>query len=146
MTTDTTSEGGRDAVFMATRWKRAVLVRHHQPVDYTHYQMSSAESVSQRPVMNVEGRRRKAECRLSVEDKHFSVPGCNFHGVPIFMAFHAPVVHDWVNKGLGRSSRFEKSRTFCPGGRFPPSFIPQVIIITGLNKLYDCMFSPLRWP
>ena len=32
----------------------------------------------------------------------------------------------------------------CPGGRLPPSFIPQVgiIIITGLKKLYDCMFSP----
>ena len=29
----------------------------------------------------------------------------------------------------------EKSRTLSPGGRFPPSFIHQVIIITGLNKL-----------
>ena len=37
---------------------------------------------------------------------------------------------------------FEKSRASCPSGRFPPSFIHQVIIITGLNKLYDCMFSP----
>ena len=27
-----------------------------------------------------------------------------------------------------------------------PCFIHQVIIITGLNKLYDCMFSPWRWP
>ena len=36
----------------------------------------------------------------------------------------------------------EKSRASCPGGRFPPSFIHQVIVITGLNKLYDCMFSP----
>ena len=35
----------------------------------------------------------------------------------------------------------EKSRASCPGGRFP-SFIYQVIIITGLNKLYDCMLSP----
>ena len=26
------------------------------------------------------------------------------------------------------------------GGRFPPSF--SQVIITGLNKLYDCMFSP----
>ena len=25
---------------------------------------------------------------------------------------------------------------------FPPSFIHQVIIITGLNKLHNCMFSP----
>ena len=30
----------------------------------------------------------------------------------------------------------EKSRASCPGGRFPPRFIHQVIIITGLNKLY----------
>ena len=65
------------------------------------------------------------------------------------------VVHDWVNKGLGMSSRvcatghikdpvprIEKSRASCPGGRFPPSFIHQVMIITGLNNLYDCMFSP----
>ena len=33
----------------------------------------------------------------------------------------------------------EKSRGLSPGGRFPPSFIHQVVIITGLNKLqlYD---------
>ena len=36
----------------------------------------------------------------------------------------------------------EKSRASCLGGRFNPSFSRQVIIITGLNKLYDCMFSP----
>ena len=35
----------------------------------------------------------------------------------------------------------EKSRASCHGGRCP-SFIHQVIIITGLTKLYDCMFSP----
>ena len=29
----------------------------------------------------------------------------------------------------------EKSRASCPGGRFPPSSIHQVIIMTGLNKL-----------
>ena len=40
----------------------------------------------------------------------------------------------------------EKRRGLSPGGRFPPSFIHQVIIITGLNKLYNCMFSPWRWP
>ena len=65
-----------------------------------------------------------------------------------------PVVHDWVNKGLGMSSRvcatghikdpvpelcnMEKSRALCSGGRFPPSFIHQVMM-TALNKLYDCM-------
>ena len=33
-------------------------------------------------------------------------------------------------------------RGLSPSGRFPPSFIRPVIIITGLNKLYSCMFSP----
>ena len=64
-----------------------------------------------------------------------------------------PVVHDWVNKGFGMSTYVcvtgnikgpvaltEKSRASCPGGRFHPSFIHQVIIITGLNNLYNCMF------
>ena len=50
-----------------------------------------------------------------------------------------PVVHDWVMKGIGMSSRvcatghikdpvplIEKSRALCSGGRFPPSFIHQV--------------------
>ena len=40
----------------------------------------------------------------------------------------------------------KKWRGLSPGGRFPPSFIHQVIIITGLNKLYNRMFSPWRWP
>ena len=31
----------------------------------------------------------------------------------------------------------EKSRASCPGGRFSPSFIHQIIIITGLNKLFS---------
>ena len=35
----------------------------------------------------------------------------------------------------------DKRRGLSPSGRFPPSFI-RVIIITGLDKLYDCMFSP----
>ena len=39
----------------------------------------------------------------------------------------------------------EKSRASCPGGRFPPSLIHKVIIISGLNKLYDCMFLGLRY-
>ena len=53
-----------------------------------------------------------------------------------------PVVHDWVLKGLGMSSHvcatahghikdpvppIEKSRALCHGGRFPPSFIHQVM-------------------
>ena len=55
----------------------------------------------------------------------------------------------WVNKGLDMSSYatghikdpmplIETSRALCPDGRFPPSIIHQVIIITGLNKLYVC--------
>ena len=62
-----------------------------------------------------------------------------------------PVVPDWVIEGLGMSSLvfatghiikdpvplIKKSRASCPGGRFPPRLIHQVIIITGLNKLYD---------
>ena len=38
-----------------------------------------------------------------------------------------------------------KRRGLSPGGRFPPSFI-HLVIITGLNKLYNCMFSAWRWP
>ena len=66
-----------------------------------------------------------------------------------------PVLRDWVIKGLGMSSLvyatghikdpvplIGKRRGLSPGGRFPPSFIHLVIIITGLNKLYNCMFSP----
>ena len=69
-----------------------------------------------------------------------------------------PVLREWVFKGLGMSSLvyatghiedpvppIEKRRGMSPCGRFPPSFIYQVIIITGLNKLYNnnyCMFSP----
>ena len=68
--------------------------------------------------------------------------------------FDSPI-HDWVIKDLACPavsccatghindpvSLIEMSRASYPGGRFPPSFIHQVIIITGLNN-YDCMFSP----
>ena len=66
-----------------------------------------------------------------------------------------PVIHDGVIKGLGMSSRgcatghidpvplIEKSRASCPGGR-SPSFIHQLIIITGLNKLYPWPEDGLR--
>ena len=41
----------------------------------------------------------------------------------------------------------EKSKASCPCGRFLPSFIHQVIIITGLNKLYDLCSRPEdAWP
>ena len=65
------------------------------------------------------------------------------------------MLSDWVIKGLGMYSRvyatghinnpvplIEKRRGLSLGGRFPPSFIHQVIIITGLNKLYNRMCSP----
>ena len=66
-----------------------------------------------------------------------------------------PVLRDRVIEGLGMSNLvyatgdikdpvplIDKRRGLSPSGRFPPSFIHQVIIITGLNKLYNCMFSP----
>ena len=66
-----------------------------------------------------------------------------------------PVLRDWVIKDLGMSSLvyatghikdpvplITKRRGLSPGGRCPPSFIHQVIIITGLNKFYNRMFSP----
>ena len=65
-----------------------------------------------------------------------------------------PVLRDWVIKGLEAVSNMysrvyaawlikdpvpliAKRRGLSLGGRFPPSFIHQVIIITGLNKLYN---------
>ena len=61
-----------------------------------------------------------------------------------------PVLRDWVIKGPGMSSRacatghikdpvplIKKRRGLSPDGRYPPGFIHRVIIITGLNKLYD---------
>ena len=80
-----------------------------------------------------------------------SSPTCGTEHV----SFPPSAPRDWVIKGLGMSSliyatghikdpvpRIEKRRGLSPGGRFPPSFIHQVIIITGLNKLYNYMFSP----
>ena len=71
------------------------------------------------------------------------------------MSVSPPVLRDWVIKGLGMYSRvyatghikdpvplIKMRRGLSPGGRFPPSFIHQIIIITGLNKLYNRMFSP----
>ena len=68
----------------------------------------------------------------------------------------SPVAQDWVIKGLGMSSRVcatghvkdpvplvKKSRASCPGGRSPSS-IHQVIIITGLNMLYDSDSNSFR--
>ena len=34
-----------------------------------------------------------------------------------------------------------EKRASCHCGRFPPSFIHQVIMITGLNKLYDYVLA-----
>ena len=78
------------------------------------------------------------------------VSTCGFesHQGPFRSLTFPPVLRDWVIKGFGMSSLVyatghikdpvplvEKSRGLSPGGRFPPSFIHQVIIITGLNKL-----------
>ena len=38
----------------------------------------------------------------------------------------------------------EKSRASCPSGRFPNFIQDLVIVITRLNKLYDCMFFGLK--
>ena len=67
-----------------------------------------------------------------------------------------PVFHDCVIKGLAwyvqprlcdwayKRSRatYRKEKGIVSRWSVPPSFIHQVIIITGLNKLYNCMFSP----
>ena len=66
-----------------------------------------------------------------------------------------PVLHDWFIKCLGMSSLvyatghikdpvplIEKRRGLSPSGRFPPSFIHQVIINTRLNTEYNRVFSP----
>ena len=80
---------------------------------------------------------------------------CHWSSIGIIISAFPPVLSDWVIKGLGMSSLvyatghikdpvplIEKRRGLSPGDRFPPSFIHQVIIITGLNKLYNCMFLP----
>ena len=51
-----------------------------------------------------------------------------------------PCLCDWAYKDP--VPLIEKGRGLSPSGRFPPSFIHQVIIITGLKKLYNRMFSP----
>ena len=78
------------------------------------------------------------------------VSTCGFesHQGPFRSLTFPPVLRDWVIKGLGMSSLvyatghikdpvplIEKRRGLSLGGRFPPSFIHQVIIITRLNKL-----------
>ena len=75
--------------------------------------------------------------------------------VELSISAFPPVLRNWVIKGLGMSSLvyatghikdpvplIEKRRGLSPGGWFSPSFIHQVIIITGLNKLYNCAFLP----
>ena len=55
----------------------------------------------------------------------------------------AGLVYDYVTGHIKDPvSLIEKRRGLSPGGWFPPSFIHQVTIITGLNKLYNCMLSP----
>ena len=63
-----------------------------------------------------------------------------------------PTPLDWVNKGFAICQTvssghikdpvplIDKSRALFPGGRVPPSFIHQVIFITGLNKLWLLLY------
>ena len=78
---------------------------------------------------------------------------CHWSSIGIIISAFPLVLRDWVIKGLGMSSLVYATghikdpvplieKGLSPGGRFPPSFIHQVIMITGLNKLYNCMFSP----
>ena len=77
-----------------------------------------------------------------------STCGFESHQGPFRSLTFPPVLRDWVIKGFGMSSLVyatghikdpvplvEKSRGLSPGGRFPPSFIHRVVVITGLNKL-----------
>ena len=52
-----------------------------------------------------------------------------------------PCLCDWAYK-RSHMPLIAKRRGLSPGGWFPPGFIHQVIIITGLYKLYNRMFSP----
>ena len=63
------------------------------------------------------------------------------------LTFH-PMAHDLVGPAVSVRRHIKdvvplmgKSRASCPGGRFPHSFIHQVIIITRLSKLYYCTCS-----
>ena len=81
------------------------------------------------------------------------VSTCGFesHQGPFRSLTFPPVLRDWVIKGLGMSSLvyatghikdpvplIEKRRGLSPGGRFPPSFIHQVIMLNGL-KFYHVL-------
>ena len=72
-----------------------------------------------------------------------STCGFESHQGPFRSLTSPPVLRDWViatGHIKDPMPLIEKRRGLSPGGRFPPSFIHQVIIITGLNKLYNCMF------
>ena len=53
----------------------------------------------------------------------------------------------WFHGRLGPlliNGKHQDASVLSPGGQFPPSFIHQVIIITGLNKLYNCNVLALK--
>ena len=98
--------------------------------------------------------RQGRHCQLwGVNQDHFHsklllIQPFESHQGPFRSLTFPPVLRDWVIKGRGMSSLvyatghikdpvplIEKRRGLSPGGRFPPSFIHQIIIITGLNKL-----------
>ena len=72
--------------------------------------------------------------RICLVSEHFGFPPGVYDWINIkyWPWYVQPCLCDWAYK---RSvPLIEKSRALCPGGRFPFSFIHQVIIITGLNK------------
>ena len=86
-----------------------------------------------------------------------SVVGSNTTRGTEHLVFPPPMLRDWVIKGLGMSSRvnatghindpvplIEKRRGLSPGGGVPPSFIHQVIIITGLNNVIQLYVLALK--
>ena len=89
---------------------------------------------------------------------HSTVSRCVVSSSPTCGTEHfgfPPVPHDWVIKGLGMSNGvcatghikdpvplIEKRRGLSPGGRFPPSFIHQVIIIAPLKLISGSITPP----
>ena len=57
-----------------------------------------------------------------------------WHGI-----FYMPILDGHIKDPV---PLVKKSRASCPGGRFPPSFIHQVIIITGLNNIVTVCSHP----
>ena len=139
------------------------VIRHQ--LIWLHYDLSHEGCASSEVCHRSHPKARDTLCTYSTRRIHHGLVVGVFDCGPAGRRFNSalcwstltflPVVHDWINNGLDMSSGvcvtghikhpvplIEKSRASCPSGRFPPSFFHQVITITGLDKLYDCMFSP----